>query len=184
MRRLSPYRQNIRGVPRQLRALKKWSDSFDNYFPDRNYLNDNLKYYNWKIPVSAGLVAGDKTKQSIQAQCAQRLIDACGYIIEAKPTWADNFRITATICLPDMFTSEVCIYLQEEYFQSHTSANKQKSDWGYCEKTRIADRSLAKEWKLSLSRNIQELGVRNKYVNNTNPEENWICDRWYFGEVF
>lgn len=178
MRRLSLTNKKVRGIPRRLRALKKWSDSFKGCFP--NDLEPNNRYWNWKIPILAGLIEGNHTKLSIQAECAQRLIDACNYLIEAKPVSAKDFRVTCVVCLPDMFTSEMCIYLQESYFRSHTSEYKNKS----YEQIIITEKSLAQEWKLSLSENIRELGIKINYKNDDNFHEiPLILERWYFGEV-
>ena len=182
MRKLSPINQKLRGVSRQLKALKRWSNSFENYFPKD--INTNCKYFNWKIPVSSGLISGNKTKQSVRVECAQRLIDACNFMIQAKPIWARDSRVVATICLPDMFTSEICIYLQDEYFQSHISATREEYYSESYERNKITKKSLAEEWKLSLSKNIKELGVESKYINSINYKENWTIETWYFGEIF
>ena len=182
MRRLSPYKQKIRGVPRQLRALKKWSDSFDNYFPDLKNSSSSLKYYNWKIPVREGLILGNRVKHSVRIECAQRLINVSNNLINAKPDWADNSKVTATIVLPDMFASEVCIYFQEEYFNFHTSTYKQEDDLGCYEQNVIAEKSLAQEWGLLLE-NLSELGISKKYYSKQNIEDNFVSECWYFGEV-
>ena len=89
----------------------------------------------------------------------------------------------ATIVLPDMFVSEVCIYFQEEYFHSHISPYRQENDLGCYEQNVIAERSLAREWGLLLSENLSELGVSQKYVSKQNIEDNSISECWYFGEV-
>lgn len=139
MRRLSSGHKKLRGISRLLRAVDKWAESFKGYFPEN--LRPDARYHNWKIPVPISLVEGVHAKRRVQANCAQRLIDACSHLIVVKPPSAKDFRATCVVCLPDMFTSEVCIYLDENYFQSHTQPATSKK----AETKRIEGRSLAKE---------------------------------------
>jgi len=77
-----------------------------------------------------------------------------------------------------MFTSELCIYLQEEYFLSHTLPAKNE----HGETTMVTGRSLSQEWNLDLPPGVSELGVTVEYHSE---EDDWHLsgERWYFGEV-
>ncbi|MBG6286573.1 DUF3916 domain-containing protein [Pseudomonas nitroreducens] len=163
-------------MTRRLRALKKWSDSFQGHFPAD--IPPSERYWNWKIPVACSLVQGRYTTPEIQAQCAQALIDACQHLIHSKPELAKDWRVTAVICIPDFFTSEVCIYKEEGYFLSHT----RESD-GPDSTCRHLTSSLAEEWKLQLVSGSSELGVYIDYADPDQPDGRFICQRWYFGEV-
>lgn len=176
MRRLSLTNKKVRGVARRLRALHKWSDSFSGWFPDE--LNSTDRYCNWKLPVLSGLVEGKQTTQAVQAECAQRLINACAHLIAAKPHWANNCRVTCSVVLPDMFSSEVCIYLDEDYYQGHV----REGVYEYGTTTRIQSKSLAQEWGLTLQPGINELGVLLDY---SSKEDDWSLqgERWFYGEV-
>lgn len=177
-RRLAFSEKKLRGVKRRLRALQTWSDSFEGYFPTD--IPPAERYWNWKIPVQCTLVQGRQTTPEIQARCAQALIDACQHLMLSKPEFAKDWRMTAVICLPDFFTSEICIYKDEGYFSSHTRESSSK-----CGSSRhIAERSLASEWGLVLPEGMGELGVLLEGIEDYNRPDDWYaCERWYFGEV-
>lgn len=55
-RRFSFSNKKLRGIPRRLRALARWTKSFSGYFPSQ--LTPEEKYWNYKIPVYRNLVEG------------------------------------------------------------------------------------------------------------------------------
>jgi Protein of unknown function (DUF3916) len=166
-----------RGIPRRLRALDRWAQSFTNSFPVG--LEPADRYWNWKIPVLRSLVEGRYARPKVQAACAQRLIEGCDRLIQSKPEAARKYRVVCTICLPDFFTSEICLYLQEDYFQSHTaiSVSSQGS-------TRlIANYSLSSQWQLQVPAGMGELGLALDHRGDRDPADWFVGDRWYFGET-
>ncbi|WP_080939838.1 DUF3916 domain-containing protein [Chromobacterium violaceum] len=175
IRQISISNKKLRGIPRRLRALSNWEKSFHGYFPDG--LKKQDKYWNYKIPVHESLVQGRQAKRQLQAQCAQNLINAAHHIFLAKPSTATDFRVTCTIALPDMFISELCIFLNEDYFSLYTSTGK-----NYLGEIEIIQgRSLTKEWNLSIPEGFFELGVlRTNIDDDGNP---YVSEYWYIGEV-
>ena len=174
-RRFSFSNKKLRGIPRRLRALTRWANSFSGYFPSE--LTPEEKYWNYKIPVHRNLVEGKQTSKSIQAFCTQQLIDAAHHIYKAKTQDTDYCRVTCVISLPWMFGSELCIYTTEEYFNEHTSEHTGR--FGKIEK--IQGKSLAQEFGLVIPEGFNELGViRTDEDDDGNP---YICEQWYFGEV-
>ncbi|WP_082045908.1 MULTISPECIES: DUF3916 domain-containing protein [Pseudomonas] len=174
-RRFSFSNKKLRGIPRRLRALARWKKSFSGYFPSQ--LTPEEKYWNYKIPVYRNLVEGKQTTKSIQAFCAQQLIDAAHHIYKAKPQDAEYSRVTCVISFPCMFSSELCVYTSEEYFKEHTV--EQIGRFGKIE--RIQGKSLAQEFGLELPEDFNELGVlRIDKDDDGNP---YISEHWYFGEV-
>ncbi len=183
MRRLSITNEKVRGIPRRLRALKRWAEDFSGWFPGSEELDVAERYWNWKIPVIRNLVQGRHVKKQNQIECAQRLIDAASHLMAAKPEDAKEFRVTCSICLPEMFSSEICIYLQEEYFQSHTTDSfKDFGIYGSATKKKIKERSLAKEWGLLLPEGFSEIGIKIDEEDGC-PGDSWSGEYWYFGEV-
>ena len=168
--------KKLRGVKRRLRALQQWADSFQGYFPTD--LPPTERYWNWKIPVQANLVMGRYTTPEIQAQCAQSLIDACQHLMQNKTGAAKNWRVTAVICLPDFFTSEICIFKDESYFDSHTQEAESP-----CGTSSHLNSSLAEDWQLQLAPGSSELGVHIDCTDPDQPSGRFVCQRWYFGEV-
>jgi hypothetical protein len=169
-------KEKLRGIPRRLRALASWARSFEGYFPS-DELSKEEKYWNWKIPVDLRLVEGKQTSTAIQAECAQRLIDAAHRIYQAKPRGLKGIRVTGVVALPCMFSSEICIYTSERYFNEHTESGRNVLG----EIAQIKDRSLANEWGLVLPEGFGELGVlRTSQDCDGDP---YVSEYWYFGEV-
>jgi len=176
MRQLS-FRKKPRGVSRRLRALNNWAASFEDWFPTE--LTVAERYYNVKISVLRGLVEGRHARREWKAQAAQSLINACERVIRSKPTDKPSYRVTATVCVPDLFASELCVYSSEEYFQSKVAPCDNAH--GYiCE---IKGRSLAKEWGLSLPEGMAELGVIWNFTKSTEPDDHYVSEHWIYGEV-
>jgi hypothetical protein len=79
-----------------------------------------------------------------------------------------------------MFTSEICIYLDEDYFRSHTefgvSPHGVRSE-------RITGRSLAKEWNLLLPSGISETGTQIEFPGYDDGSDAFQGERWLYGEI-
>lgn len=100
MRRLSLSNKKLRNIPRRLRALTRWADSFEGSFYSELPLDRGFE--NEKIPVIESLVEGKQTTPEILAHCAQQLIRAAGYLLEARPDEAPECWVVANIMIPDM----------------------------------------------------------------------------------
>lgn len=177
MRTFSFTNKKVRGVPRRMRALKRWAEGFEGYFPEG--LTEGHMYHNYKVAVHESLVEGKQATADARRQAAQSLIDACAHLIAAKPASADPFRVLATICLPDMFSSEVCIYSDRDYYHSKISPAPSKN--GTC--TPITDRKLSEEWGLNLPAGIGEYGLALDFRGHEDPDYWYVGEVWYFGEV-
>ncbi|WP_241592065.1 DUF3916 domain-containing protein [Rosenbergiella epipactidis] len=171
------YRTKIRNIPRRLRALNRWADSF--HYPERGYFSISERYWNFKIPVDINLVQGKYSTLKIKAACAQALVNACSNLITATKDTNYSPRITAVVCLPDMFTSEVCLYRSEEYFQGFLTEARTENG----SSALIKDRSLAAEWGIILPANVQEVGVTLEYYGSEDRDEWFTGERWYYGQV-
>ncbi|MCG8708381.1 DUF3916 domain-containing protein [Brenneria sp. 4F2] len=177
-RRLSrDYRTKIRNIPRRIKALNRWAETF--HTPSRAIFSEDQHYWNYKIPIDINLVEGKHSMQKTKADCAQVLINACSNLLLATSDWDYCPRITAVICLPDMFTSEVCLYRSEEYFQGFISEGRSENS----SSTLLRERSLAKEWGLILPRGVQELGIALEYHSGDDPDERFTGERWYYGQL-
>ncbi len=171
--------KKLRGIPRRIRAIQKWPSMFCEKFPTPQEIETGWGYWNYKIPVHRGMVEGKYATEATKRECAQALINACGNLIEAKPEWASHYRVTCSICIPDMFTSELCVYLNEDYYQGHVGNSS--NEHGYQE--RIANRSLSSEMELVLPKGVQEIGVLWSYNASEDIEDHYISEHWVYGEV-
>ena len=177
-----PRNKKRRPLPYRLRAMRefrRWSRSFDDYFPPAEELAEHPRYWHWKVPIDAALVEGEHARPATRREFAQLLIDACAAMIRAKPGWAAGYRVTCVLCVPDLWTSELCVYLDEAYFREHTGARRDE----HGEQAPIAGRSLAAQWGLSLPRGLDEHGVLWKYDASADPGDHYLSEHWHFGEV-
>jgi len=124
MRQLNIGREKkkLRGVKRRLRALDYWADSAKGYFPSEDA---DEKYSNWKIPVYQGLVEPPTTNIAIQKHCIYALLRAANYFVEAKPKEMEHAIVTVLIPYPDMFSSEICVFFDQDYFVEFYQRNNE-----------------------------------------------------------
>ncbi|WP_329892415.1 DUF3916 domain-containing protein [Stenotrophomonas sp. SMYL11] len=168
--------KKLRDAPRRLRALQHWADCFKGAFPSPHALQAAGRYWNYKIPTHARLVEPPATTQEIQRTCARILIDACANLIQSRPAPQADIRVTCCVTLPGMFSSEICLYLDEAYFQGHVA------DTPDGQVTAITSRSLAAEWGLELPMGIEERGLRISIPADDDDDE-FEGECWYFGEL-
>ncbi|WP_343550555.1 DUF3916 domain-containing protein [Pantoea sp.] len=171
------HRTKVRNIPRRLKALNRWADTFHN--PRRSVFSEDEHYWNFKIPVEVNLVQGKYSTIRDKAACAQAMINACSNLIMATSDMDYRPRITTVICLPDMFISEICLYRSEDYYQGIITENRSANGASAL----IKERSLAAEWGLILPANVQELGITLEYYGNEDCDEWFTGERWYYGQV-
>lgn len=171
------HRAKVRNIPRRLKALNRWAETFHN--PERALFPEDQHYWNFKIPVDINLVQGKHCSLKTKAACAQSLIDACSNLIIATENLDYTPRITAVICLPDMFTSEVCLYRSEGYYQGFITEARSENG----SSSLIKERSLVAEWGLVLPKGVQELGTTLEYYGSEDRDEWFTRERWYYGQV-
>lgn len=109
----------------------------------------------------------------------QALINACSNLITATTGMNYSPRIIASVCLPDMFTSEICIYRFEEYYQGFITEGRSENGASVL----LKNRSLAAEWGLVLPANMQEIGITLEYYGSEDRNEWFTRERWYYGQV-
>lgn len=175
MRRLSLTNKKLRNIPRRLRALTRWADSFEGSF----YVELPLQrgFINEKIPVIENLVDGKQTTPDIMGHCAQQLINAAGHLVKARPHDTPQCWIVASIIIPDMFSSETCVYTDKRRYLGAT----QPFNYEHFRQTRITDRSLANEWNLTIPPGLHEAGFH--FVHEDDEGNTYESEHWYFGEV-
>lgn len=167
--------KKLRGQRRLFRWLRGWANSFSNSFPSSDMLES--PYWNWKIPVPCTLVEGRRARKSTVIQCAQLLLDATANLAASRPEWAKGCRAACVIVTPEVFGSEVCLYMNEEYFQNQISPARE----GDLVKELVTGKSLAQRWGLNVPPGFQELGLQ---VVVSDPEDgDYRNEWWFFGEL-
>ncbi|MFL1550624.1 DUF3916 domain-containing protein [Pseudomonas sp. D47] len=175
MRRLSLTNKKLRNIPRHLRALTRWANSFEGCFYEA--LPPQPDYVTERIPVIENLVEGKQTTPEIQAHCAQQLINVSGHLLEARPDDAPEYWVVACVVVPDMFSSRVCVYTDKARYLGHT----QPFDYDHFRQTRITGRSLSSEWNLTIPSGLHEVGFH--FTHENEDGDIFESEHWYFGEV-
>ena len=127
MRQISYHRPNqkVRGVSRRIRAFKQWVKATENFFPPGE---EQREYWNEKMPVLDRLVNPPTTTRSIQSQCANLLLQAGSDRVAASHCKPDSSMVTVLLTLPNLHSSEICIYFNKAYlkkvFQRNTPFEK------------------------------------------------------------
>ncbi|MDB5036314.1 MAG: hypothetical protein JWQ98_3555 [Chlorobi bacterium] len=174
MRRIALSNKKLRGIPRRLRALKRWSESFEGWSIDESTATS--RYYDFKIPVHVHMVEGEQAQRGVRAECAQRLIDACAHLLESQRADGMSLWIVAMIFVPDMFMSRITIYTDEEYYRGQTTPGEEE----FGGSTVITGRSLAREWGLVLPPGMREHGLLLNYQAEYDSPERYISEHWYY----
>lgn len=172
MRRLSFYRHKakVRNPARHLRALRAWAESARGKYPSR--IED--KYLNWKIPVLDRLVEPPTAKPEWQAHALESLLIAARHFAEAKPE-AEQGRswVAVLVCLPNMWSSEVTVFFDREYYESFLRGDDA-----------MKHRSLCREMGLALPPGMVEAGSTARWKEE--DEDGRIVHRseehWTIGE--
>ena len=177
MRTLALSHRKVRGLRRRLRALERWAAAIGDPYPASLTPEDH--YWNVKIPVLDALVEGPRARRRVQRQCVQRLIDAAASLIRSKPASATGSRVVACVCVPDLFSSEVCIYTDETYFQSKVQPSQRENE----RITPILGRSLAASWGLVVPPGMGERGVLWELHDPSEEGGEYQSELWFYGEV-
>lgn len=77
-----------------------------------------------------------------------------------------------------MFASEVCLYLDEDYFNAHTLSGEYYDP----QYLLVDDISLSRRWGLQIPEHMYERGIHIHYIDPKNETDNYIADYWYFIE--
>lgn len=116
-RRISVSNKKLRGVPRRLRALETWAARFEGVVRPRSDYAE--RYWNWKIPVHAALIEGHQTNLAIKSRCVAALLTAAQHLANAAATARPDgyYRVAGLITWPWLFSSEVTIFYDKEYYE-------------------------------------------------------------------
>jgi hypothetical protein len=152
--------KKLRGIPRRLRALEKWSTQFQGCYYPRTAAE---KYCHWKIPVLSSLVNPPQTTVEIQAQCIHYLLQAADFLAKSHPqNESDYYRVACLITLPYLFSSEVTIFYDPQYY------------WGFFgDKHELAPRKLSEEFGLTIPDGFVERGCIVEHI------EDGFCEEWW-----
>lgn len=113
-------------VEQQLRAVERWSQSFENIFPDAEATRGHA---HWHMPVDQALTDPATSGSDVQRRCAQAVIDGAAAMSVARPPAKAHMRVAALICLPDLFMSQICLFSDPRYFRNFANRTHSRQCW-------------------------------------------------------
>lgn len=117
MRRLDvrPLKK-LRNPGRHLRALAKWPERIGGQLPDAALLAGE-RFWNFKVPVFSKLVEGAHATDEARRACLAALF-AAAESMERSARRPAGCRVAVLATTPQLFDSEVTLFLDEGYFDS------------------------------------------------------------------
>ncbi|MGY4102297.1 DUF3916 domain-containing protein [Nocardia sp. R16R-3T] len=121
MRRLDLQpKKKLRNPGRHLRQLARWPERIADRIPDSTSLADQ-RYWNFKLPVIDKLVEPPYATNAIRRACLIALF-AAAEAVERSARRPENSRVACLVTTPFLFSSEVRLFLSEDYFHSFLPA--------------------------------------------------------------
>jgi hypothetical protein len=166
MRCIAVTNKKLRGIPRRMRALKKWASRFEGYYRPRSLHSE--RYYNWKIPVHIFLVEGRQSTTEIKAFCASQLLAAASHLALAANSVASTsyYRIACLLVWPNLHQSEVTIFYDQEYYENFLGM-----------KNELAPNLISKRLSLNVPAGFLEHGH-----HVTQPDDKESVEWWCIGQ--
>ncbi|MEA5451618.1 DUF3916 domain-containing protein [Leptolyngbya sp. CCNP1308] len=163
MRRLQlSERKKLRGIPRRLRSLSKWAEQFGGCYYPRSAAEEN--YIHWKIPVNSSLANPPHTNKRTQAQCMSHMLRAADLLSQSLPKdYSSYYRVTCLFTLPWMFSSELTIFYNPEYYLRF-----------FGERHELEPRKLSLEYGFTVPNGFVERGFLVK-DEAARIDEEWWC---------
>ena len=175
MRKLSIGRRIKYDVVRELRTLRLWSESLN--FPKAPW--EGRGYYNWKLPMPRALVSPPAARVPVQAACIHVLISAAERLASQKLPGLEHARVFAIVSLPDLFSSEICIFFDPDYQASFHTRDSADERW-----TLKPNDSPIRRFSLSLPSDFEEWGFDTFYRDDTfDPPYIEEGETWLIGET-
>ena len=178
MGRVDPSGRNRYDAVRKCRSLRRWADGFAERW--RDIPAGQRDYWNWKIPMPRALVSAPGARLPVQKVCAQALVDAAWRLSQASSPEMAHARVVAIVSFPDMFASEVCAFLSEDYFNGFCERDDDDQRWA----PMPASNGLAARLGLRLPAGFQERGYWETCRDET-ADPPWITEGevWLIGEL-
>jgi hypothetical protein len=128
------------------------------------------------------LVDQPTTTPNIQARCAKALLTAATHIVAKRPTECAHHRVSVMIHQPDMFMSEIQVFLDPEYHRTFEVRLGPHQVWTPLPPSR----SLVRLWGLTLPNGFKERGWHNRDVSTDADEPGGVriyeSQVWILGE--
>lgn len=143
-------------------------------FPQEDYVG--CGYWHMHLPTGPAIIDSPQTPKSVRKTCIQTLIDRAKHLSTIKPVNIVPTRVVAAISLPNLFEAQIIVFFGSTYFETFFDRDSSQQRWILLPD----DRSMVKEWDLSLPNNFIERGYRQIIQDKDVSHEDEI---WFIGEL-
>ncbi|OWA37753.1 hypothetical protein B9G55_06835 [Saccharibacillus sp. O16] len=161
----------IRGLKRRTRQTIRQILTHTSTFPE------HFEHGYWHLPIPADyrFLSANTTPRGVKRRCLQALLNQAVHLAHGKPHDSQQYRVIVAIDLPNLWSSQIIIFADENVFQRFFQRSGEQQ-W----LPLPCSRSLQAEWGLSAPDDWQQSGFMQviTYADG-NRDENEL---WFIGE--
>lgn len=157
--------------------LKNWQNYIAKHFSGAlKYANSqDLTHYNFKVPVHYQVLEDNFEDISFRTEFIQSLLSAMKCAISLRNLNGANCLVTAIIELPNLFSSEICLFIDKDYWTNFTNREDDIQQWHDLS----PDRDLLAEHNIHLESQVLQSGYWCEMLNKDYGDSGEI---WIFSE--
>lgn len=166
-------KKKVRGARRKCLLMIEKINSLTNNYPDTKIYDE---YWHMHLPVAQAFINSNKTPTYVRKECMQSLLNRAKHLSEIKSNLDVKNRVTVCISLPNIWDSQIIVFIDENYYNDFFYRNNDFQKW-----TPLSEnRSLSKVRNLMVPEGFQEKG----YIEEIFDEDfNVVSELWFFGEL-
>lgn len=134
-------------------------------------------YWHFPLPVAQAFIDSNKTPRKIKRFCIQVLLDRAVRLLHMKPNDEEKYRVVVAVGLPSLWSSQIIVFQGDAHFENFFNRNDEYQKW-----IRLADdRSIQREWGLSIANDLQIVGYKEIITEEELPD--YEGEIWFIGEL-
>lgn len=167
-------RKKTRGMRRKCREMVREIYEGTNEFPCLDY--DGNSFWGLKPPFARYFIESSRTPHAVRRLCVQTLIDRAAHLVRLRPPELKSARVVVVISLPEMWSSELIVFFDGEYFANFFRRTDSYQQW----KRLRPDIRLTRRWNLRVPDNFLEATFYEKILDDGYRYSGII---WAIGEL-
>lgn len=119
--------KKIRGIKKKVKNLLE-----SIYKNTSNYPNSDIYktgYVNYTLPCYQGFIDCTDQMTNVRQQTCQALIDSTQILIQQKPLHLKDTKVVLTLCLPNIWYSQITVFFDLQYYQAFFKRNSLYQTW-------------------------------------------------------
>lgn len=164
--------KKVRGLKRKLKTMVKRIEQETINFPSDFYNG----YWHLHLPVGQSFISSNKTPIGIKRLCIQTLLNRAEHLVNIKSETLERTRVVVAVDLPSLWNSQIIVFSGETHFKGFFHRNDDSQRWITLPK----GRSIVREWKLTVPKNLKVIGFREEI---TDEDFHYVGEIWFIGEL-